>query len=77
MGDCYYIHAYRSHDNKLTKPKVVKIASEWVGTDNEVCRITNTTFGIWFYEADLMYREEQLKKDLMKLIKLIDNKDFE
>ena len=34
--------------------------------------LTNRSYGIWFYEADVIWRKEGLKRDLLQMVKLID-----
>jgi len=71
MGNCYYIKRFKG-EKYDSGPEIVKIPSEAVGTAHPVAKITNTTFGIWFYERDLLYRTEELKKDLHALVEMID-----
>lgn len=79
MGDIYFIHAFRSwrdpKDTKLREPKLEIIRSEdfqsWLTVNGN--RVLNTTFGIWFYEGNLLNEKQKLKKDLRNLIKMIDD----
>ena len=76
MGDCYFIHAFRNwrYSNNLRKPEIIKIRSEDCEEFlyREGNRVLNTTFGIWFYEGNLVHGKAKLKKDLQDLIKMID-----
>lgn len=64
-------------DNKLTKPKVVKIHSEDLELymDQHCNRLLNTTFGICFRNEDLKDKKT-LKNSLGILIEDIDKIDI-